>query len=331
MEWNSRSSVSLMISKTKCLLDAQKCLNRIIGPHDLITTNDKENLNFSFQGTLTNRMVVGELIYGKDVIFKTQANQAIDHYCITRPVVGTPIFYKNGVRFITTYQHATIVSPQDKFEINVEHDCIQSFISFDKSFVESVLIDLIDEKINEALVFKNTMQTLDPRILAWWNLIESSHNMLLTLKNVALAQEIKKDFEYVIVKSLLLSQPSNYSEKIHKRYHDAPEYFNRAIKYISENIKFNICINELEHISGISKTKLSSTFKKHTGLNLQNYIKNYRLKCINREILASSPTGNITYIALKWGVKHLGRFSIDYKQVFGESPSITLKRMSQSL
>ncbi|WP_262475890.1 helix-turn-helix domain-containing protein [Acinetobacter radioresistens] len=36
---------------------------------------------------------------------------------------------------------------------------------------------------------------------------------------------------------------------------------------------------------------------------------------------------NITEIAYKWGATHLGCFSIEYKEVFGEKPSETLKKI----
>ena len=171
------------------------------------------------------------------------------------------------------------------------------------------------------------MFTNDPKISAWWDLTESINNMLLKFENFSYFNEMKKEFEYIIVKSLILTQINNYSDIINNKYKNLPEYINRALSYIKDNIKSNIEINSLEKVSGVSKQKLSSCFKKHMGLSINSYIRLYRLKCINNDILNSRKNINITYIALKWGVKHLGRFSREYKEVFGESPSITLKKI----
>jgi AraC-like DNA-binding protein len=35
---------------------------------------------------------------------------------------------------------------------------------------------------------------------------------------------------------------------------------------------------------------------------------------------------SVTAIASKWGFTQLGRFSVTYKEVYGESPSETMKR-----
>lgn len=328
MGFDSQSPVLFIKSKTGSFLDAQKCLDRIIGPHDLISINEKEPLVFSFEGSFTEKMVAGELVYGKDVIFKTKPCDDMNHYCITRPKVGMPIFHKNGLKFLATYDNATIVSPHDKFEINIKRDCIQSFFSFNKDFVKSVLSDIIDEPVNVPLIFENTMFTNDPKISAWWDLTETVNNMLLKVENFSYFNEMKKDFEYIIVKSLILTQINNYSDIINNKSQNLPEYINRALSYIKDNIKSNIEISSLEKVSGVSKHKLSTCFKKYMGLSINSYIRLYRLKCINNDILNSRKNINITYIALKWGIKHLGRFSREYKEVFGESPSLTLKKIT---
>ena len=57
------------------------------------------------------------------------------------------------------------------------------------------------------------------------------------------------------------------------------------------------------------------------------YVKQMRLECAQRTLLAAEPgTTTVTTIAMDHGFYQLGRFSADYRRVFGELPSETLGR-----
>lgn len=101
----------------------------------------------------------------------------------------------------------------------------------------------------------------------------------------------------------------------------------RLLEFIQKNIQQKIEISDLEYASGLSKKKLNTIFKKYLKCSPNAYIRHYRLKCIYNEISQSSYKINITEIAYKWGVTHLGRFSIEYKEAFGEKSSETLKKI----
>ena len=52
------------------------------------------------------------------------------------------------------------------------------------------------------------------------------------------------------------------------------------------------------------------------------------LNAVRRElrVATGSPDEPIAAIAARWGFWHMGQFSRDYKQQFGELPSVTLRR-----
>lgn len=323
------SSISAIKSHTRNIIDANQCLDLIIGPHDLVDYNIYEPLNFSFNGSQIGRMIIGDLVYGKDIIFRTHSQYSMNHFCITRPKFGRPKFKKDGVEFYACEEQATIVNPHDKFELIIEKDCVQTFISFSKNFVEKILSDLISQPITQPLVFLHSMDSHQPKIRAWWDLIDSIRNFTHNFTNDSFFPEMRADFEYIIVKSLLLSQPNNYSDLIYQNTLNYPDCLNRILDFIKKNIHQKIEVSDLEYISGLSKKKLNSIFKKHLKCSPNTYIRHYRLKCIYDEISQSTHKINITEIAYKWGVTHLGRFSNEYKDAFGEKPSETLKKTTE--
>jgi len=75
---------------------------------------------------------------------------------------------------------------------------------------------------------------------------------------------------------------------------------------------------------GISIRTLEYTCKSLLKVSPQRYLTCWRLHCARRDIRAQAESGSITDIALKWGFSHLGRFSIAYRELFGERPSSTL-------
>jgi AraC-like DNA-binding protein len=313
-------------SSTQSIHVANDCLNQIIGPHELIL-EQCEPLNFSFQGEKIGGIIFGELIYGQPVIFKTQNEADMHFYCITRPKVGAPKFRQETNSFEATYGNAAIVSPFDKFEIEIGEECIQSFISISKPLLENTLSDLIGRPVNEQIQFEHIMSSTNEKICAWWNLVEyfTSYSKC-NLNFECLIQDIRHDFEKILVKTLLLSQPHNYSHLIQDQYNSDPEYLKRAIQYIHHNIHQNIRSEDLERIAGVSKQKLSKAFRDRLQISANSYIRHYRLKCIYQELSLARDKKNITNIAMKWGINHLGRFSIEYKQQFGESPSDTIRK-----
>ena len=87
-----------------------------------------------------------------------------------------------------------------------------------------------------------------------------------------------------------------------------------------------ITVSDVYAYSGVSWRTLDRAFKESFGVTPKQYIVATRMVGVRRTLLAA-PTGTkITAIAQDWGFWHLGRFSSDYKHMFGELPSATLRR-----
>ena len=78
---------------------------------------------------------------------------------------------------------------------------------------------------------------------------------------------------------------------------------------------------------GVSVRTLHTACIEHTGLSPHRFLSLRRLHLARRALVESDPhSATVTGIAADFGFWEFGRFSVRYRQVFGESPSATLAR-----
>jgi AraC-like DNA-binding protein len=78
---------------------------------------------------------------------------------------------------------------------------------------------------------------------------------------------------------------------------------------------------------GASETTLRVSCYEHLGMGLLRYLWLRRMHLARRALLTATPeTTTVTEIALNHGFWKLGRFSVEYRALFGESPSESLRR-----
>jgi AraC family ethanolamine operon transcriptional activator len=71
---------------------------------------------------------------------------------------------------------------------------------------------------------------------------------------------------------------------------------------------------------------LHEAFREHLRTTPKAYLKTLRLNAARRDLLGGGTRTTVTDVALEWGFLHFGWFSQDYRRLFGETPSQTLRR-----
>jgi len=86
-------------------------------------------------------------------------------------------------------------------------------------------------------------------------------------------------------------------------------------------------VPEFALASGMSQRSLELAFQETIGITPRQYLQRQRMHSVHRELLGSdAESTTVTQVATHWGFSELGRFAIDSKQFYGESPSITPKK-----
>jgi len=76
----------------------------------------------------------------------------------------------------------------------------------------------------------------------------------------------------------------------------------------------------------VSPRTLHEAFREHLGTTPKAYLKVLRLNAARHDLLHGGTKKRVTDAALDWGFLHFGWFARDYRRLFGETPSRTLRR-----
>ncbi len=99
----------------------------------------------------------------------------------------------------------------------------------------------------------------------------------------------------------------------------------RAADYILSRMDEAVTVGDIcDHI-GCSRRSLEQSFRKYAGTSPKQFILVTRLEHCRRALLAAGPDSEVNRIASRHGFWHMGQFAAAYRNVFGETPSQTLR------
>ena len=136
-----------------------------------------------------------------------------------------------------------------------------------------------------------------------------------------------RSFREFVTTALLLHQPHNHTEALRRLERPiTPRDVKRAIEYMQANLDAAIGLPEIVEASGVPGRTLLQHFRDFKGTSPMRHLRTARYERAREALHRAEPDEGITEIAAKWGFTHMGRFSVEYRRRFGESPSETLRR-----
>lgn len=102
--------------------------------------------------------------------------------------------------------------------------------------------------------------------------------------------------------------------------------FNSAREYIEANLYAPLTMSDICAHAKIQIRSLQRLFLRKLDLTPTQYILARRMNSVRRQLIASEPeAGRVTDIAFRHGFNHPGRFAVQYRTFFGETPRQTLQ------
>ena len=104
----------------------------------------------------------------------------------------------------------------------------------------------------------------------------------------------------------------------------------RAADFLHAHCREPLSIAEICAAVGANRRTLHLGFREVFGVTPMAYLTALRLNGVRAKLLNSDARDlTITQVAMNWGFSHLGRFSINYRAHFGESPSAMVRRVGR--
>ena len=98
-----------------------------------------------------------------------------------------------------------------------------------------------------------------------------------------------------------------------------------AREFIEEHYCEAVTTESLCLVTGASARSLQRCFREYFDLTITDYLKMVRLDAAYRDLVSTHPSeSSVSAVAMRNGFTHFGRFSIEFRARFGESPSKTL-------
>jgi AraC-like DNA-binding protein len=224
---------------------------------------------------------------------------------------------------------AVMFAPTSGIEHIWSRDCAQLGIKIPPAEMVRQLEMLIDRPVHRPVEFARRLDLTANGSRSWLSLVgvlarEAGRDDGLLRHRLAVA-----NLQHLLVEGLLLTQPHNYTDILNGDDRPASHaVVKRAIDLMRGRPETAWTTAEVARATGVSARALQKAFAHADELPPMKYLRQLRLHRVRGDLIDASQAGSataVTAVANRWGFVHLGRFAQQYRQLFGETPSETLR------
>jgi len=286
-----------------------------------------DQLDVRLNGIYLPGMYLGYAQYGSTV--HVRASPARNDYWVQLPLCGHLEAIVGHDRIDCNPDCAWIASPtrHDYYAMRSDAGSTRIHLCLNKSAITHQLEMLLGEPPCAPLEFAPAMDLTTGYGNSLARFVLTVATDLDRAGSIYFAPATMVTLEQLIFTALLMSHPHNYSPALRRL--DKPiasRDVKRAVDFIQCHLDAPISLADIVRASGVPGRALFKHFSDCRGLSPMRYLRNARLDKVREMLSRAQPEQSVTEIAMQWGFTHMGRFSVEYRRRFGESPSETLSR-----
>lgn len=139
---------------------------------------------------------------------------------------------------------------------------------------------------------------------------------------------LSHELKWKVTRLFLLTLASSKSLKTRQNRIKKSQIAKRVIEYVNTDISEKRTIPELCKVAEVDERTLRNIFYDLYSISPQRFFNRYRLNSVRKALVEmNSPFASISDIANNHGFWHMGQFAKEYRQLFDELPSDTLKKV----
>ena len=320
-----------LLLQSSDLEEVRAGVGRIFRPHGLELAAGSRSLLGRMHHARCGDLSLNLLDYGSEVTIDPGRLESF--FLLQIPVHGNAEIECGNKRFISSSLAASLLSPSLPLRMHWSNACPQVILKIERGTIEHHCEQHLGEAFRRPVEFDPELQLTSPGGICLMQLLPLLADAMSFPDHPLRNPLAFSQFESTLINALIYGQPNSaligFRDPVGGL---APFFVRRVEEFIRANVHEPLTIERLAEHARVSASTLFAGFKNYYGLSPMAYVRQLRLERVRAELVTmeASSTASITEVATKWGFAHLGRFSIDYKRHFGESPSTSLRSRKSS-
>ncbi|MGA7131071.1 MAG: AraC family transcriptional regulator [Mycobacterium sp.] len=304
--------------------EAADALGRLYVAAELTPIGTK-SVNMQMNALQLPLLTAGYLGFGVDVTIRADDVTA---YYIDAPLSGRAVSrWRDGGLVKTTTGSVAVFTPGTPCVLDWSGDCGQVCLKVSEPQMRWQLEAMLNRPVRKRITFDRQLNLSIPAANDWYNLVRLLAREVWQPGGLLNHQLAVGNLQLLLIQGLLQIQPHNYTEALTECAVPASTAVaKRAIDLMHAHPETPWSTAELARATGASARALQRAFERSGQPPPMMYLRRLRLHHVRAELAANSPDSlTVTTVAGRWGFVRLGRFASQYRQLFGETPSETLR------
>jgi AraC-like DNA-binding protein len=315
---------SAPVFRTTDVDEAADALGRVYVAAELTPIGTK-SVNMQMNALQFPLLTAGYLSFGVDVAVRADDVTA---YYIDAPLSGRAVSqWRDGGVVETTSGSVAVFTPGTPCVLDWSGDCGQICLKVSESQMRRQLEAMLNRRVRKRITFAREFDLTTTAADDWYHLVRLLAREAWQPGGLLNHQLAVQNLQLLLIQGLLQIQPHNYTEALTEGARPASTAVAKwAIDLMHEHPEKPWSTADLARATGVSARALQRSFERSDLPSPMVYLRRLRLRRVHAELAAGSPDSvTVTMVAGRWGFMHLGRFASQYRQLFGETPSETLR------